>query len=174
MFFELKNGKVVVTEQGLLNFNVKSLYDQDHTKGKEKFHDMASYAFFMYDKRSIYKNLPESDRRQIICLDVIKKKNYWTGPEGNQQFQALIAAMNKLQFTHNERLLEGCKRKIDEYIEYFETMKISDKNYRDYGNMIKGSEDLIDFYDKLEAKVNKEVLLKQVGGGESKLFEEQG
>lgn len=174
MFFELKNGKVVVTEQGLMNWNVKELYDADHTKGKEKFHRMAEYAFFMYDKRSIYKNLPESDRRQIICLDVIKVKNYWVGAEANAKFQALIAGMNKLQFTHNERLLEGCKRKIDEYIAYFDTMKISEKNYKDYGNVIKTSEDLIDFFDKLEAKVNKEVLSKQVGGGESKLFEEEG
>lgn len=174
MFFELKNGKVVVTEQGLLNFHVKELYDQDHTKGKEKFHNMAAYAFFMYDKRSIYKNLPEYDRKQMICMDVIRAKNYWVGAEANAKFQALIAAMNKLQFSHNERLLEGCKQKIDEYIEYFQTMKISDKNYKDYGNVIKGSEDLVDFYDKLEAKVNKEVMSKQVGGGESKMFEEAG
>jgi hypothetical protein len=174
MFFELKNGKVVVTDQGLLNFNVKELYDSDHTKGKEKFQRMAEYAFFMYDKRSIYRNLPESERQGIICLDVIQVKNYWIKAEANNQFQALIAAMNKLQYTHNERLLEGCKRKIDEYIDYFQTMKISDKNYKDYGNVIKGSEDLVDFYDKLEAKVNKEVLSKQVGGGESKMFEEAG
>lgn len=174
MFFELKNSKVVVTEQGLLNWNVRELYEADHTKGKEKFHQMAAYAFFMYDKRSIYKNLPESDRRQIISLDVLKIKNYWVKAEAHPKFQALIVGMNQLQFTPNERLLEGCKRKIDEYIEYFDKMKISEKNYKDYGNMIKGSEDLIDFYDKLEAKVNKESLLKQVGGGESKMFEEQG
>lgn len=174
MFFELKNGKVAVTEQGLLNRYVKELYDADHTKGKEKFLCMASYAFFMYDKRSMYKNLPESERKQIICLDVIQTKNYWVGAEANVKFQALIAAMNSLQYTHNERLLEGCKQKIDEYIDYFQTMKISDKNYKDYGSVIKGSEDLIDFYDKLEAKVNKEVMSKQVGGGESKLFEEAG
>lgn len=174
MFFELKNGKVVVTEQGLLNLHVKDLYDLDHTKGKEKFHNMAAYIFSMYDKRSIYKNLPEAERRQIVCLDVVKIKNYWVNTEANAKFQELISAMNAIQFTPNERLLEGCKKKIDEYIDYFSTMKIDSKNYKDYGSVIKGSEDLIDFYDKLEAKVNKESLLKQIGGGESKMFEDQG
>ena len=53
MFFELKNGKIVVTEQGLLNERIKSLYDSDHTKGKDKFHKFASYIYSVYDKRSI-------------------------------------------------------------------------------------------------------------------------
>ena len=174
MFFELKNGKVVVTEQGLLNRLVKNFHDSDHTKGKEKFHRMAAYAFFMYDKRSMYKNLNVPDRRQIICLDILQVKNYWVNAEANSDFQELISAMNKVQFTHNERLLEGCKQKIDEYLDYFQTLKIDSKNFKDYGSVVKGSEDLIDFYDKLEAKVNKELMSKQVGGGESKLFEEGG
>ena len=174
MFFELKNSKVVVTDQGLLNIHVKELYDADHTKGKERFHKMATYAFFVYDKRSQYRNLSEMERRKMVCLDVLKHKNYWVDAEANDKFQALIAKMNNLQFTHKERLLEGCKRKIDDYISYFDDLKISKDNYRDYGSVIKGSEDLIDFYDKLEAKVNKEALEKQVGGGDSKMFEDGG
>lgn len=173
MFFELKNGKVVVTEQGLLNIHVKELYESDHTKGKEKFHRMATYAFFMYDKKSQYHNLPEMDRKKLISMDVIKIKNYWVDAEGNSKFQELISRMNELQYTHKERLLDGCKRKIDEYIDYFTTMKISDKNHKDYREIVKGSEDLIDFYDKLEAKINKEALSRQVGGGDSKMFEDE-
>jgi hypothetical protein len=133
---------------------------------------MASYAFHVYDKKSIYLNLSEVDRRKLVSADVIGKKNYWVDAESSEEFQSLIAKMNNLQFTHKERLLEGCKRKIDDYISYFDDLKISKDNYRDYGNVIKGSEDLIDFYDKLEAKVNKEALSRQVGGGESKMFED--
>ena len=172
MFFELVNGKVVVTEQGLMNVHVKELYDSDHTKGKEKFHRMASYAFFVYDKRSQYLNLSENDRKLLVGTDIIGNKNYWVDAESNEKFQALIAKMNNLQFTHKERLLEGCKRKIDDYISYFDNLKISEKNHKDYREIIKGSEDLIDFYDKLESKVNQEALSRQVGGGDSKMFED--
>jgi hypothetical protein len=174
MFFELKNGKVIVSDQGMLNIHVKKLHDSDHSRGKEKFHKMASYAFHVYDKRSMYRNLPEQERRKIVCSDVLEHKNYWTDAEGNESFQALISKMNNLQFTHKERLLEGCKRKIDDYISYFDNLKIGEKNERDYRNVIKGSEDLIDFFDKLELKVNKEALSRQVGGGESKIFEDKG
>lgn len=174
MFFELKNGKVVVTDQGLLNVHVKKLYDADHTQGKARFHKMASYLYQVYDKRTIYKNLSEQDRRLMVCTDVLDDKNYWVNVEANKEFMAIVAKLNQLQFTHKERLLEGCKRKIDDYIDHFDNLKISQKNQKEYREVIKGSEDLVDFYDKLEQKVNKEALSRQVGGGESKLFEDNG
>jgi len=174
MFFELKNGKVVVTQQGLLNVHVKKLHDADHTQGKVRFFKMAAYLYSVYDKRTIYKNLSEQDRRLMVCTDVLDDKNYWVKAEANPEFMAIVAKLNQLQFTHKERLLEGCKRKIDDYIDHFDSLKISQKNQKEYREVIKGSEDLVDFYDKLEQKVNKEALSRQVGGGESKLFEDNG
>lgn len=174
MFFELKNGKVVVTEEGLLNVNLKVLHDADHSKGKDKFSKMGSYIYSVYDKRSMYNNIGMSDRRKLVCDEVLQDKNYWVKAEANPDVQNIIAKQDLLQFTHKERLLEGVKVKVDEYLTYFGTLKISDKNYKDYREMVKGSEDLIDFYDKLEAKVNKEALSRQVGNADSKLFEEEG
>jgi hypothetical protein len=174
MFFELNNGKVEATQEGLLNTSLKMLFDSDHSKGKEKFSKMASYIYSVYDKRSMYKNIGMSDRRKLVCDEVLQDKNYWVKAEANPDVQNIIAKQDVLQFTHKERLLEGVKRKIDEYIDYFDTMKISDKNYKDYSAMVKGSEDLIDFFDKLESKVNKEAMSRQVGDADSKLFEENG
>lgn len=174
MFFELKNGKVVVTEQGLMNVHVKKLYDADHTNGKAKFLKMAGYIYSVYDKRTIYGNLSEQDRRLLVCSDVIDDKNYWVKAEANPDVISMISKLNNLQYTHKERLLEGCRRKIDDYISHFDKMKINEKNQKEYREVIKGSEDLVDFYDKLEQKVNKEKLSRQVGGGESKMFEDEG
>lgn len=174
MFFELINGKVGVTEEALLNISIKVLFDSDHSKGKDRFLKMASYIYFVYDKRSMYRNIGMSDRRKLICDEVLQDKSYWAKAEANPDVQSIIAKQDLLQFTHKERLLEGVKRKIDEYVDYFDTMKISDKNYKDYSAMVKGSEDLIDFYDKLEAKVNNEAMTRQVGDAHSKIFEEEG
>jgi hypothetical protein len=174
MFFELKNGKVVVTEQALLNASVRNLYEADHTKGKIKFHKMATYIFQVYDKRSIYMKMSFSDRQKLVSKECVEEEDYWKKAESNRLVQELIEMMNKLQFTHKERLLEGAKRKIDEYVAYFDLLKLNKENEKLYRETAKGSEDLIDFYDKLEQKVNKEALSRQVGGGDSKIFEDEG
>lgn len=172
MFFELKNGKIVVTEQGLLNQDIKKLFDADHTKGKTKFHKMAAYIFSVYDKRSIYMKMELHDRQKLVSADVIGEKGYWRKAEQNPTFQGVVSKLNEVQYSHTERLLAGCKKKIDEYIDYFNQMTISEKNEKVYRNMVKGCEELFDYYDKLEQKVNKEALSRQVGGGESKMFED--
>ena len=172
MFFELQNGKISVTEQGLLNQDIKKLYDVDHTKGKQKFHKMAAYIFSVYDKRSIYMKMELHDRQKLVSADVVGEKGYWRKAEENPTFRNIVDKLNHIQFSHTERLLHGCKKKIDEYIAYFNTMEINEKNEKVYRNMVKGCEDLFDYYDKLEQKVNKEALARQVGGGESKMFED--
>ena len=173
MFFELNNGKVSVTDQGLLNEEIKMLYDADHTKGKDKFNKMAAYIFSMYDKRSIYMQMTVLDRQQLVSIDIVGEKGYWERAEKSPTVGSIVEKLNQIQFSHTERLLDGCKKKIDEYIDYFNTMQISAKNEKDYQAMCKGCENLFDYYDKLEQKVNKEALSRQVGGGTSKLFEDQ-
>lgn len=174
MFFELKNGKVVVTDQGMQHSSIKHLYDSDHTKGKERFNKMGTYIYYVYDKRTIYKNLSLTDRQQLVCKDVIDEPGFWRNAEQNQDFIKILMAMNKMQFTAKERLLEGVKSKIDHYLEYFNTLNLDEKNHKLYKDTIAASEDLLALYDRLDQVVNKESVAKQVGGGESKLFEDEG
>lgn len=172
MFFELHNNKVVVTQQGLMNLMIKNLYDADTGKNKEKFHRMASYIFYVYDKRSIYNNMSLPDRQLLVSKDIVGDEGYWKIVESNAMFVDIIKALNKIQYSHKERLLEGVKRKIDEYLDVFDKMEITEKNHKDHQAMAKGSQDLLDLYNKLEQMVNKEALAKQVGGGEAKMFED--
>lgn len=171
MFFELHNTKVVVTEQGLMNNAIKRLYDADTGSGKERFHKMAAYIFFVYDKRSIYLKMSLTDRQKLISTDVLLDPNYWKTVEGSETFTEIIEKLNQIQFSHKERLLEGVKSKIDEYLDVFNQLKIDVKNYKDHQAMAKGSQDLLELYNKLEQMVGKESLSKQVGGGEEKMFE---
>lgn len=174
MFFELHNAKVVVTDQGLLNRNIKMLHDADSSKGKERFYKMASYIFSVYDKRSIYSNMNLLDRQKLVSNDIVGESDYWQKAEQNESFKKIVEDLNKIQFSHKERLLEGVKKKIDEYLDVFDKMTITEKNHKDHQSMAKGSQDLLELYDKLENMVNKETLAKQVGGGEAKLFEDGG
>src|SRR5688500_13245587 len=119
MFFELKNGKVVVTEQGLMYGPIKHLYDSDHTKGRERFNKMGTYIYNVYDKRSIYKKMSLSERQQLVCKDVIDEPGFWRNAEINPDFIKILGAMNQMQYTEKERLLEGVKTKIDDYLAYF-------------------------------------------------------
>ena len=173
MFFELHNGKVVVTEQGLLNISIKRLYDADTTKNKERFNKMASYIFSVYDKRSIYINMSIEDRRLIASSDVVEEKDYWMKAEENPSFKEIVEKLNQVQFTHKERLLDGVNNKIDEYLNVFNQMTLDVKNHKDHESMTKGSQSLLELFDKLEHMVNKDAASKQVGGGVSKMFEDE-
>lgn len=172
MFFELQNGKVVVTDQGLMNESVRKLYEADHSKGKERFTKMGAYIYSVYDKRSIYRQMNLLDRQKLVSADVIGEPGYWRNAEKNESFIKIISKLNELQFTHKERLLEGVKKKIDDYLRYFDELKISEENHKNYQSIIKGSEDLLNLYDRLDQMVNEESHSRQVGGGESKMFED--
>lgn len=172
MFFELHSQKVVVTEQGLMNNAIKRLYDADTQKNKERFYKMAAYIFYVYDKRSIYLKMSLTDRQQLVSQDILVDPDYWKTVENSETFREIIEKLNKIQYSHKERLLEGVKLKIDEYLNVFDQMKIDVKNYKDFQSMAKGSQDLLELYNKLEQMVGKEALSKQVGGGEAKMFED--
>lgn len=174
MFFELKNKKVVATEQGMMERHIKELYDRDHTSGKERFNKMAEYIFFVYDKKSMYANVPLEDRKKMVSADQLQSPGYWSKAESNEDVKKIIEKLNRLQFSHKERLLEGAKRKIEEYLSFWESTAIDDKNHKLVKETLTGSSELLELQEKLERMVNEEALTRQVGGGESKLFEDNG
>ena len=156
-----------------MNEHVDKLYNADHSKGKERFHKMAMYIFYIYDKRSIYRSMSLEERRKLVCKDILQEPGYWRKAEQNPTFQEVVSRLNKIQFTHKERLLEGVKEKIDQYLLYFNTMKLGEKNEKQYKRMVKGSKELLELHEELEMMVNKEAQAKIVGGGETKLFEDE-
>lgn len=155
-----------------MNSSIKRLYDSDSGMEKERFFKMATYIFFVYDKRSIYTSMSLEDRQRLVSNDHVEDSEYWKSVEENIVFKEIVDKLNQIQFNHKERLLEGVKKKIDDYLNVFNGLTLTEKTQKDHMAMAKGSQDLLELYDKLEQMVSKEALSKQVGGGTTKMFED--
>lgn len=172
MFFELINSKVVVTPQGMMDNQLKSIFDKDKSKLKKNWIKAITYIFFVYSKDSQYKNITILDRKKIVCSDVLEDPEYYQKIEENKDFKELIDKYNECQFTHNERLLEGAKRKIEEYLEFWNSTSITTDNHKLLSDTLTASEGLLKLQDRLERMISKESLTRQVGDGVSKMFED--
>lgn len=106
-------------------------------------------------------------------MDVLKKdENYYTILESNPIFVSAINKYLLLVRTPAEKLLEGIKKKIDEYNDYWETTPINSKNRKEISESIYTGKDLLDLYKKLEKQVSEEKNIKSVGGSKPTLIEE--
>ena len=173
MFFDFVEGNVVVTEQGMQNPLIKSLYKGDKSESKIKFYKIISYIFFIYSKKSEYRNVLINDRKKIVSKDIIKDEKFSEKFEKNENLMKIVDLFNELQFSHKERLLEGVKAKIEEYLNFWNNTALNDGNHKLIKETLEGSENLLKLQDKLEKLVSEEALKRQVGGGTSALFENQ-
>jgi len=173
MFFELINNKVVATDQAMMDQGLASLFKADKTKSKIAWNKAISYLFFVYDKNSQYKNVILDDRKKMVSEDIVKETDYYKKIETHAEFSLIIKKYNEIQFTHNERLLDGCKKKIEEYLNFWNNLSVVDKdNHKLLNDTLQASEGLLKLQERLERMVSKEALSRQVGDGESKIFED--
>jgi len=172
LFFELINSKVVVTPQGMADKKLKSIFDKDRSKLKKNWIKAITYIFFVHSKDSQYKNVLMLDRKKIVCNDVLEDPEYYLKIEENKDFKELIEKFNQCQFTHNERLVEGAKKKIEEYLGFWNSLSITNENHKLLADTLTASEGLLKLQERLERMVSKESLTRQVGDGVSKMFED--
>lgn len=132
------------------------------------------YLYFVYDKRSVYRNVLINDRKKIVCGDRFPDKgmNVWIKIEESSEVKAFIEKINELQFTANERLLIGVERKISEYLQFWDDTAINSSNHKLVSETLQESEKLINMQEKLSKMVKNEIATKQVGGGSSTMFED--
>ena len=172
MFFELINNKVVVTDQAFMCESLKKLHDADKSKKKTAWSKAITYLFFVYDKNSQYKNVLLNDRKKMVSEDIIQDVDYWEKIESHKEFIPIIDRYQNLQFTYNERLLDGAKKKIEEYLSFWRETSIDKDNHKLLKETLEGSESLLKLQERLERMISKEALSRQVGDGESKIFED--
>jgi hypothetical protein len=167
------NRKVTVDPDLLQTEEFDTLYTLDITKDKSDFNMYMLFIYYMYDRASLYFNILPSDRKKIVCIDVLKKdENYYSILESNPIFVSAINKYLLLVRTPAEKLLEGIKKKIDEYNDYWETTPINSKNRKEISESIYTGKDLLDLYKKLEKQVSEEKNIKSVGGSKPTLIEE--
>lgn len=171
MIFELNGSIVTITKTGMLIPQIKNLYDVDGPK-KAIFSMQMQYLFFVYDKLSPYADMLMGDRKKIVCSDILKQDSkHWLKSEKNE-LKDSIEAINKIQFTPNEHLLQGVKEKIEEYLLFWKDTKIEAANHNLIADTLDNANKLLKLKDTIEKQVLEEKSQKQVGGGKSKLFED--
>lgn len=84
----------------------------------------------------------------------------------------LIAKIDTLQFSANELLIEGMKRKIGEYLEFWNKTKIKEDNHKLIADTIERAEVLLKMKERLAAIVSKEKSVKRMGSAGSTMIEE--
>ena len=129
--------------------------------------------FFVYSRKSIYFDADIEDRKKIVCTDILKEGiNYLEGLEGDGFLKECIDFFIDRQYSKSEKLLNGMDQKIDEYLEFYKTTKITEENHQIVAQALKNASDLIDLREKVQKKVLNEKAITQQGGGTSKLFED--
>jgi hypothetical protein len=123
MIFDFVDGKVELLPEAMTLPEVKVLWDEDKTRGKQYFHLYITYIFFVYRIDGIYKNMYLTSRKRQACVNQLKKpEDYWQEIESKPTVAALIKWYNDNSKTKEEQLLEALDEDIDKYIEYLKNI----------------------------------------------------
>ena len=137
MIFDFQNGKVEVLEEAMTLPEVKALWDDDKTKGKQYFNMYLKYIFFVYRADGIYKEQYITSKKRLTCVNQLKKaETYWKEIEQKPLVMALIKWYNKYSKTKEEQLLDALDNDIEHYMEY-----LNDIPYQKEEKVIVTSED---------------------------------
>jgi hypothetical protein len=130
------------------------------------------YLHFVYSRKSSYFRIVLLTRKKEVCRDRFQNADLWEKIENATEVMALARKMDLLQFTEKEAMLEGVKRKISEYIHFYNTTPITNDNREDLKEMLAGSKNLVAVLKELQKEVNEEQQENgTVDDDDSELFE---
>lgn len=169
--FEVINGNVFLTSEGerVPQFSVL----KKEFKTEKKYNNVLTYIYSVYDRRSVYYDILPTDRKQIVCTDLLKESGlFWEELENNPKVKEAIMFLTYQQTTTKERLFEGMDEKIEEYLIFWKSLKITEETHNIVSESVANAAKLVKLRDDLEKQVfkNKEDV-REVGGGKAKLFE---
>lgn len=169
-FFYVKNNVVCVSDKYKV---IKELYELEKNVSEVRFGKFIDYIHFVYSKKSPYFGIVFKDRKKIVCQDRFGDPNVGESIEKIKEVRTVIDRMNQFQFTENETFLEGVRHKISEYLEYWNTNKISKDNSSDLIDQLKGAKELLKVKKEMEEMVYEEIRrLNADRESGKKLFEE--
>lgn len=186
-FLVLNNGKVEFTEEGKTLPAVIELYNSDKRVNKKFVDDSATYIFYVYKNDGVYENkLPQARRQMVIEKHLPERtiKDF----ENNRIVKSLIALYIELEYTPVEQLYLGLKRDIEDLLKRVGNIEYEKKILVEWDSEVEGGETrhfkewvtmdnsaekekamnlatkLIDFDEKLKAKIYKEKKEKRQSG----------
>jgi len=129
--FDILNGEVLITAEGLAIPAFKSIWDADKSKSKAKAIDEIKYVAFLCDQmKSPYKDFPEYDKEKLVKKDIFGDENW----EPSERVKSACEAYIKMHDTAVTRLLRASKSAIDKLAIYLETVDFEklDSNGKPY------------------------------------------
>jgi len=166
------NDRVIVSEQLKNTSSFLALRKRDNTKNADNYYKELSYMFFVYSRKSIYFDLEILDRKKLVCHDQLKiDAGDYEKFDTDLVFKECLSLYDELQYSKQERLLNGIDEKIDEYLDFYRKTKIAEDTHEMVAKAMKSSSELLDLREKIEKKVLNEKATRQQGGGQSKMFE---
>lgn len=166
MIFKYHNEIVSITEAG------ETLPELKAIKKLSNYKDIIEYIYFIHDRSSIYHGILLSDRIKIVRVDRFSHLKDEDFSKLNDIAASLIEKLDMLQYTPNERLLEGINKKIGEYLDYWSSVKITSKNHKLVADTINRAEGLLKIKERIDKLVSKEKTEQQRGGGRKSMIED--
>jgi len=144
-----------------------------YKKDEGEFKKIITYLHLVYDRNSVYSDVLPLDRKQMVCVDrLILKANEWEKIESIVEVSDCIEFIGKIQYSAKERLFYGVDEKVEEYLNFWKDLKVTEKNHNIVAESVVNAAKLVKLRDDLEKQVFKSVEdAHQVGGGKAKLFE---
>jgi hypothetical protein len=160
------NGNVTVTVEA------EGLPEVIKVKESENWRDIIEYVYWNHDRDSMYHVMLPEERSKIVRSDRFSHVSETGYRELKKKSVALVKKLDMLQFSSNERLMIGIEKKIEEYLEYWNKIKINEDNHKLVADTIDRAESLLKIKERIGKMVNKEIETKRMGGGGNTLIEE--
>jgi hypothetical protein len=117
--FDIVNGEVVVTPEGLAIPAFKSIWDADKSTSKGKATDEIRFVAFLCDHmKSPYKDFPEFDKEKVIKKDLFGDENW----QPDERVKSACEAYTKMHETPVTRLLRASRSAVDKLAVYLENV----------------------------------------------------
>ena len=144
-----------------------------YKKNEGEFKKLITYLHLVYDRNSVYSDVLPLDRKQMVCVDRLGvKSDEWEAIEAIPEIKDCIEFIIKVQCTPKERLFYGVDEKVEEYLNFWKGLKVTEKNHNIVAESVVNAAKLVKLRDDLEKQVFKSAEdVHQVGGGQAKLFE---
>lgn len=156
-----KDGSVSLTTDGRALTSMRAIV------ARKDADNILKYIYYMYDPDSKFANMLPGSRKKLIEREILGEPF-----KEDKEITAALKTFMEVATDPKFALLEGVKKKIEEFIEFFANTAIDLDNFQKITGALVSSEKLLTIRKKLEDEVMSNKNSKVYGGGEASLFED--
>lgn len=178
-FVELNNDKVIWTEEGLVQKEVRELQTISCSIDDEFFNDVATYIYWAYKKDGLYDSELPNIKKDTVCRRHFNNRK-WEDFEDIQQVRDIIKLYINLSYTVTEKMYIKLKKDIDDLFIHLSDIPLIKKlkvkvpitgedgeitniekivefsNFEEKSKAMKQANDIIAYEESLKLKIFKE------------------